>query len=368
MPFRPLARGAGPCRTRLSAALRRSGLGAGPRRTRLSAALRRSGLGAGPRRTRRPRRSVGPGWARARAGTACPRRSVGPGWARFRAGTGWPRFAVRPGRALERVGVRWLRRARLTFADRCTCGRWPQYVASLQPAPHRPVLAPFFPLASARSFGPFTGAGGGVRPSRSGGSIRPGGGGRFLRGHCAVGRAYPVRRGQRALLLRRPCRAGRRCGAYPFCAAGRDGQDDAGSPEVNVHHDGNGLGVRQAGEQRQVRLGQAGPVVGLGSDGYHVHTGHSGLRASIPVEILVAARARAQVPGEWSRAPVIGGGSGWHAIKLQAQLALCTNRRVAHKLPLLYRCRSARPGVAAGRRQSKMSDLPCTFEQTSNRD
>ena len=79
-----------------------------------------------------------------------------------------------------------------------------------------------------------------------------------------------------------------------------------------------------------MRLGQAGPDVGLGS-GYHVYAGRSGFRASIPVEILVAARARARVPGEWSRAPVIGGGSGWHAIKIQAQLALCTNRRVAPK-------------------------------------
>lgn len=86
--------------------------------------------------------------------------------------------------------------------------------------------------------------------------------------------------------------------------------------------------------------------VGLGSGGYHViQAGRSGFRASIPVEILAAAMARARVPGEWSRAPVIGGGSGWHAIKIQAPSCLVYEQaccaQITPSLPLPLRLRWA---------------------------
>ncbi len=143
-------------------------------------------------------------------------------------------------------------------------------------------MIPLSPLARLRRGGPFSGGSEGIRPASSGEGIRPG----------RVRHRSPV--------------------------------------ELNLDHDGDGLRVRQAGEQRQVSLGQARAGVGLGSGEGHTRTGRSGLRVSIPDEIL-AARARARVPGEWSRAPVIGGGSGWHAIKIQARLALRTIRRVAPK-------------------------------------
>jgi hypothetical protein len=171
-------------------------------------------------------------------------------------------------------------------------------------------------------------AGGSIRTRRAAWIIRPGGiGSSQARGNACGRRAGPGRPGGKGRFLRsrRVCPIWRGWRVLPFRGRrdprpGRACIDDAGSPVevVNVDHHGDGLGVSQAGKQRHVRFGQAGPGVGPGSVGRPACTGRSGLRVSIPAEILAVARARARVPGEWSRAPVIGSGSGWHAIKIQA--------------------------------------------------
>lgn len=61
-----------------------------------------------------------------------------------------------------------------------------------------------------------------------------------------------------------------------------------------------------------ISLGHArpvvGPVVGPVSLGCHACIGRTWLGVSIPCDVLTAARAGAQVLGEWPRVPVVGGG------------------------------------------------------------
>ena len=320
----------------------------------------------------RPGRPVSLRRARALAGPGWPWRSVASGWVGI--GIGWPRLCVRPGRARERVGVRRLRRPRLTIAGRrtrltaagrCTCRRGSPCPAGSKGAPHRPVLVPISPLARPGRCSPSRGASErGVCPCRPGGSIGPGRvrprraaegggpsrgaeGGGPSRAGLRVGsrppgrrasgrlvrrarrrregrllgcrRACPVRRKRRPVRRCGRCGARRWCGARLWCDPG-----PGGGPVDVVHHAGDGPGVLQTGQQGELSLGQAGPGVGLGGGGRHTCTGCGRLGPSLPGEILAAARAWARVPGERSRAPVIGGGSGWHAIKIQARLALRT--------------------------------------------
>jgi len=60
-------------------------------------------------------------------------------------------------------------------------------------------------------------------------------------------------------------------------------------------------------ENARLSLGRARTSVGPSDLEHHICLGRTGLRVSIPRDVLAAARARAQVLGEWTRAPVISG-------------------------------------------------------------
>jgi len=93
----------------------------------------------------------------------------------------------------------------------------------------------------------------------------------------------------------------------------------------HVRHDRDGLGVSQARQERGLCPGNGERAVGLGSARYQACPA----RTLVPVSLrrgILAGGARARVLGEWSRAPVIGGGWGWHATKIQARLSFAHNQ------------------------------------------
>jgi hypothetical protein len=124
----------------------------------------------------------------------------------------------------------------------------------------------------------------------------------------------------------------------------------------DIRDDRDGLGVGQAGQKRGRDPGKRERAACVGSARYQACTARTVVPVSLPCGIL-AAGIRARVLGEWSRAPVIGGGWGWHAIKIQAPLSSAHKQpgcahmhRVSHR-PERVRAlvRAARALVRAGR-------------------
>jgi len=73
------------------------------------------------------------------------------------------------------------------------------------------------------------------------------------------------------------------------------------------------------------------PSVCVGHARHNAYPRRTVLPVIIRRDILAAALVRARLPGEWSCSPVVGGGWGWHAIKIQALQALRANRHAAPK-------------------------------------
>ena len=95
---------------------------------------------------------------------------------------------------------------------------------------------------------------------------------------------------------------------------------------LHVRDDRDGLGVGQARQKRGRDPGGRERAVYLGSARHQACPARTIFPASLPRGILTAGVC-ARVLGEWSRAPVVAGGWGWHATKIQARLSS------AHKQP-----------------------------------
>jgi hypothetical protein len=196
---------------------------------------------------------------------------------------------------------------------------------------------------------------------------------RLLR--CYLGRRASVRLD----CISRCCvRRARRDAALPFGHASRAGLTAGDLTGLDVRDDRDGLRVRQARQERgRGRPGQGERAACRGSARHQACPARTVFPVSLPCGILTAG-VRARVLSEWSRAPVIGGGWGWHATKIQARLSS------VHKEPWCVYTTSAvawarGPGRAPGKpaagslirltgsrmRNSKMSDPRAIFEQTS---
>ena len=95
---------------------------------------------------------------------------------------------------------------------------------------------------------------------------------------------------------------------------------------LHVRDDRDGLGVGQARQKRGRDPGGGERAVCLGSARHQACPARTIFPVSLPRGILTAGVC-ARVLGEWSRAPVVAGGWGWHATKIQARLSS------AHKQP-----------------------------------
>ena len=134
-------------------------------------------------------------------------------------------------------------------------------------------------------------------------------------GRARVGRArWPfsgLRAGSRARLIHAPPRVRR--------------GDSGNRMWLHVRNNRDGLGVSQARQNRGPGL-EGERAVCFGSGRYQACLARTIVPVSLPHGIH-AGGVRARVLSEWSRAPVIGGGWGWHAIKIQARPSF------AHKRP-----------------------------------
>ena len=102
--------------------------------------------------------------------------------------------------------------------------------------------------------------------------------------------------------------------------------DTGNRTRLHVRHGRDGLSVSQARQQRGLCPGNGERFVCRGSARYRACPGRTVVPVSVPGGIL-AGGARARVLSEWARAPVIGGGWGWHAIKIQARPRFTHNQR-----------------------------------------